>query len=118
MGDSDNPVIPSNYSALLSDLKACIHGARLRATLAANQALTLLYWDLGRAILERQAVEGWGAKVIDRLSKDLQRAFPDMKGLSPRNLKYMRRFSEAWPERSIVQQLLQLNAGHNVRLLG
>ena len=118
MGAPDNPVIPSGYSALLSHLKGRIHSARMRAALAANQELTLLYWDLGRAVLERQAEEGWGAKVIDRLSRDLQRAFPDMKGLSPRNLKYMRRFSEAWPEREIVQQAVaQIPWGHNVRLL-
>ena len=76
----------------------------MRAVLAANRELTLLYWDIGQAILGRQDQEGWGAKVIDRLSRDLRRAFPDMKGLSPRNLKYMRRFGEAWPDREIVQQ--------------
>ena len=90
----------------------------MRAALAANQELTLLYWDLGRVVLERQAEEGWGAKVIDRLSRDLQRAFPDMKGLSPRNLKYMRRFSEAWPEREIVQGVLaQIPWWSNIALL-
>ena len=58
----------------------------------------------GRDILERQAREGWGAKVIERLAHDLRTAFPDMKGFSPRNLKYMRAFAEAWPEPEFVQQ--------------
>jgi len=64
----------------------------------------LLYWQIGRDILARQDREGWGAKVIERLAQDLRSAFPDMKGFSPRNLKYMRAFAEAWPEAEFVQQ--------------
>ena len=72
--------------------------------LVANAGLVLLYWDIGRAILDRQGREGWGAKVIDRLSQDLRDVYPDMQGLSPRNLKYMRALAAAWPDRGIVQQ--------------
>jgi predicted nuclease of restriction endonuclease-like (RecB) superfamily len=68
--------------------------------------MVLLYWDIGRMILARQESTGWGAKVIDRLSTDLHEAFPDMKGFSPRNLKYMRAFAAAWPKRTIVQEPL------------
>lgn len=68
--------------------------------LPANGAVVLLYRDISRAILERQ--EGWGAKVIDRLSADLRQAFSDMQRLSLRNLKYMRAFAAAWPDREIV----------------
>jgi predicted nuclease of restriction endonuclease-like (RecB) superfamily len=64
----------------------------------------LLYWQIGRDILERQSREGWGSKVIERLAQDLRSAFPDMKGFSPRNLKYMRAFAEAWPDAEFVQQ--------------
>jgi predicted nuclease of restriction endonuclease-like (RecB) superfamily len=67
--------------------------------------LILLYWDIGRRILDRQRKEGWGAKVIDRLSRDLCREFPMLRGLSGRNLKYMRAFAEAYRSRAIVQQL-------------
>lgn len=77
------------------NLKGRIHSAQQRATLAVNRELVLLYWQIGRDILTRQASQGWGAKVIDRLAHDLRAAFPDMKGFSPRNLKYMRAFSEA-----------------------
>jgi predicted nuclease of restriction endonuclease-like (RecB) superfamily len=63
-----------------------------------------LYWNIGSDILRRQQLEGWGAKVIDRLSVDLKEEFPEMDGFSPRNLKYMRRFAETWPDASIVQQ--------------
>jgi len=83
-----------------------------------NRELVLLYWGLGREILERQRTLGWGAKIIDRLSRDLRRTFPDMKGLSPRNLKYMRAFAEAWPDKAIVQQLAaQIPWFHNCVLL-
>jgi len=78
----------------------------------------LLYWRIGRDILVRQKKEGWGARVIDRLSADLRAAFPEMQGFSPRNLKYMRAFAEAWSDEQIVQQAVaQLPWGHNVRLL-
>ena len=64
----------------------------------------LLYWQIGQDILIRQAQQGWGTKVIDRLAQDLRAAFPYMKGFSPRNLKYMRAFAEAWPDAEFVQQ--------------
>jgi len=86
--------------------------------MTANAAMVLLYWDIGCAILERQQREGWGARVIDRLSADLRREFPDMQGLSPRNLKYMRAFAAAWPNREIVQQVAaQIPWFHNCVLL-
>lgn len=78
----------------------------------------MLYWQIGRDILARQAEQGWGAKVIERLSQDLRAAFPEMKGFSPRNLKYMRAFAEAWPDEEFVQQAAaQLPWGHNLVLL-
>jgi predicted nuclease of restriction endonuclease-like (RecB) superfamily len=95
---------PEGYADWLADLKGRIHTAQQRATLAVNRELVLLYWHIGRDILERQAEQGWGAKVIERLAHDLRAAFPDMKGFSPRNLKYMRAFAEAWPDAEFVQQ--------------
>lgn len=86
--------------------------------MAANSALVLLYWDIGHLILQRQDRAGWGARVIDRLAKDLRDAFPDTKGFSPRNLKYMRAFAAAWPERVFVQQAAaQIPWFHNCVLL-
>ena len=108
----------NGYTALLGDLKERIRAARLRAAVAVNQELILLYWSIGSDILDRQATEGWGARVIDRLGEDLRRAFPEMTGLSGRNLKYMRAFAEAYPDREIVQQVVaRLPWGHNVRLV-
>lgn len=88
---------PEGYGDWLADLKGRIHNAQQRAMLAVNRELVLLYWQIGNDILARQAQQGWGAKVIERLAHDLRAAFPDMKGFSPRNLKYMRAFAEAWP---------------------
>lgn len=114
----ESPIPPENYPELLAALKARIRDARLRTAVGVNRELILLYWEIGHDILLRQSAEGWGTGVIDRLARDLRRDFPDMSGLSPRNLKYMRAFAEAWPDRSIVQQLVaQLPWGHNIRLL-
>lgn len=110
--------ITTSYSQFLQALKHRIRSARTRAALAANRELVLLYWQIGRDILERQEREGWGAKIVERLAKDLRAEFTDMKGFSPRNLKYMRKFAEAWPDEQFVQQLVaQLPWGHNVRIL-
>jgi len=68
---------------------------QLQAVLAVNKELVLLYWHIGRSILERQQAQGWGAKVIDQLATDLHQTFPQMKGFSQRNLKYMRAFAQA-----------------------
>ena len=107
-----------DYLRMLDALKERIRTARMRAAISANRELVLLYWSIGREVLDRQAELGWGSKVIDRLSVDLRREFPEMKGLSPRNLKYMRAFAKAWPDEEIVQQLVaQIPWGHNVRLL-
>lgn len=109
---------PEGYADWLADLKSRIHTAQQRATLAVNRELVLLYWQIGRDILARQASQGWGAKVIERLAHDLRTAFPEMKGFSPRNLKYMRAFALCWSDIQFVQQLLhKLPWGHNLVLL-
>jgi predicted nuclease of restriction endonuclease-like (RecB) superfamily len=106
------------YGELLEGLKARIRTAQVRAALAVNRELVLLYWEIGREILTRQRALGWGAKVIDRLSDDLRRAFPGVSGYSARNLKYMRAFAEAYPEEAFVQEpLAQITWYHNVTLL-
>ena len=119
---SDKPISltppPQGYADWLAELKNRIHTAQQRATLAVNRHLVLLYWQIGRDILARQAEQGWGAKVIDRLAHDLRTAFPEMKGFSPRNLKYMRTFAEAWPDAEFVQEVLaQLPWYHQLALL-
>jgi len=109
---------PEGYTDWLVDLKSRIHTAQQRATLSVNRELVLLYWQIGCDILARQASQGWGAKVIEHLAHDLRIAFPEMKGFSPRNLKYMRAFAEAWPDSRFVQEVLaQLPWYHQLALL-
>ncbi|MBU0714096.1 MAG: DUF1016 family protein [Verrucomicrobia bacterium] len=110
--------LPPDYAATLADLKKRIQESRIKTVLSANAAMILAYWEIGQIILKRQASEGWGTKVIDRLSFDLRDAFPDMQGLSPRNLKYMRAFAATWPNRAIVQgPLAQITWYHNLALM-
>ena len=110
--------LPANYGETLTHLKELVSQTRLKAVLAANETMVMAYWQMGQTILHRQASAGWGAKVIDRLSADLRREFPDMQGLSPRNLKYMRAFAAAWPDQAIVQRVIaQIPWRQNIALL-
>jgi predicted nuclease of restriction endonuclease-like (RecB) superfamily len=109
---------PNDYVTLLAELKERIVAARLKASFAVNSELILLYWQIGQDILRRQRAEGWGTKIVDRLAADLRRAFPEMSGLSARNLKYMRAFADAYPDREFVQQVAaQIPWGHTMVLL-
>lgn len=116
--ESDSTLPANAYTVLLEDLKTRIATAQVRAVLAVNHELVLLYWQIGRAILQQQRQQGWGAQVIDRLARDLRHAFPKVKGFSPRNLKYMRAFAAAWPDETIVQvTLAQIPWYHNIALI-
>ncbi len=106
------------YDEFLHDLKERIRNSQVRAALAVNRELVLLYWQIGCEILKRQQEQGWGSKVIEKLAKDLKREFPDISGFSRSNLLYMRAFAEAYPDEQFVQQLVgQIPWGHNVRIL-
>lgn len=107
-----------DYETFLTNLKVRIRSAQIRAALAVNRELVLLYWQIGRDILTRQQQHGWGAKVIQTLSKDLKHEFPEMKGFSRSNLLYMRAFAQAFPDEAIVQAVLgQITWYHNIALL-
>ena len=111
-------IIPHGYADWVTRLKSRIFSARQRATFAVNQELVRLYHHIGNEILERQTRQGWGAKVINRLASDLQESFPEMKGFSTSNLKYMRYFAEQCPAGLIGQQPAdQLPWFHLVTLL-
>ena len=106
------------YAEFLDGLKQRIRSAQVKAALAVNQELIHLYWQIGRDILTRQQEQGWGAKVIERLAKDLKREFPEIKGFSPRNLKYMRTFAETYADEEFVQRCVaQIPWRHNIALL-
>ncbi len=115
-----SPLFPDleRYEAFLTTLKSHIRNAQVRAALAVNNELMLLYWKIGKEILTRQQQEAWGSKVIERLAKDLKHEFPDMAGFSTRNLKYMKAFAEAYPDEVIGQRsVAQLPWRHNIALL-
>lgn len=96
--------MPDSYKSFIKQLKDQINKERLKAVLSVNSSMVMMYWNIGKSIIERQKSEGWGSKVIDRMSHDLKNEFPDMTGFSPRNLKYMRKFAEAWTDFEIVQR--------------
>jgi hypothetical protein len=104
---TENPdLIPAGYAAWLAELKTLIRTACVKASLAVNRELIQLYWRIGNDIVSRQDRQSWGAKVIDQLAKNLRHEFPEMTGLSPTNLKYMRRFAETRPKDAMGQQLV------------
>ena len=111
-------VLPPGYPELLEELKSTVAAARWRAQRVVNTELLALHWRIGHTILERQQAEGWGTRVIERLSADLQAAFPQMRGLSRSNLFYMRSLAAAWSWEAIVHQPVgRLPWGHVTVLL-
>lgn len=96
----------TTYTNILYDLKEKIRQARLRAAIAVNSELLKVYWEIGDAISKQETSEGWGSKIVEKLAKDLRLEFPDMKGLSTRNLRYMRDFAQAYPQFTILQQIV------------
>jgi len=98
--------IAPEYRRFIEDLKARVISARICAARAVNRELILLYWDIGRVVVEKQRVLGWGESVIDRVSADLQEAFPGTTGFSPRNLRDMKRFYLAYADEAIWRQLV------------
>src|SRR5258708_48635 len=93
---SSGTALPPGYAELLEDLKGRVRTAQLKAALAVNRELIQLYWDIGRLIVERQEREGWGKGIVDRLARDIQKAFPGLAGFSPSNVSRMRAFYLAY----------------------
>jgi predicted nuclease of restriction endonuclease-like (RecB) superfamily len=112
------PTIARDYLVWLESLKKQIQASRTRASLVVNSELVNLYYRIGLDIIQQQQKHKWGDKIIQYLSMDLKAAFPDMKGFSSTNLKYMRYFAEQCPPTIIGQQLAdQLPWGHIITIL-
>jgi len=110
--------MPAWYPELLASVSRQVHSGRSRAISAANREMLLAYWNIGKELSARESAEGWGSKVVTRLSADVRAAFPEAKGFSPRNLRYMKSFAQAWPDFPMLQQpVATLPWGHNVVLL-
>ena len=111
-------IADGNYAEWIKSIKERVRQARLRAVTVANTEQLLLYWDVGDEIRTKQQRFGWGAKVVDRKSRDLRNEFPDMGGWSPRILMYMRPFAGVWKRYEIVQApLAQLPWYHQIALM-
>lgn len=105
--------LDKSYMELFQGLKKDIINSRIKAHLSVNKEMIHLYWRIGQKILELQTQEGWGSKVVENLSKDLRKEFPEMTGLSPRNLVYMQTFAKSFTDISIAQQAVaQIPWGH------
>lgn len=110
--------ISKEYKFLLKEIKEKILSSQTKAALAVNRELLILYWEIGSKILQKQDYNGWGSKTVETLAKDLRSAFPDMKGFSLTNVKYMVQFAKAYPDFTIGQQPVgQIPWGHNILLL-
>src|SRR3546814_1594617 len=103
--------IDNTYLQLVGDLKERIRQSQQRAALAVNTEMLELYWYIGNVISSQIKNAGWGAKIIDRLSADLKNEFPDVRGFSVRNLKYMRVFADAYPE-FVDRKSIRMNSSH------
>ena len=111
-------LLPPSYDRVLIDLKQRIQNTQLRAAVAINKELTLLYWYIGQQLSVRHRKERWGSKIIDRLAQDLKKEFPTVSGFSSRSLRYMRTFAEAYSEDVMLQHSVAiLPWRHNILLL-
>lgn len=108
----------AQYTDIVKEIKNTIREGQHKSILSINKELITLYWNIGTTILKYQNIEGWGSKIIDKLSKDINSEFPKLKGFSSRNLKYMRKFSKEYDNFQFVQEVLaQIPWYHNITLL-
>ena len=99
----NNTLLPNGYTQWRKDIEQLIDTAKLHTALNVNVGTLTLYWNIGKSILQKQEQEGWGKQVIEQLSKDLISRYPDDRGYSVRNLRYMKRFASAYPDFPILQ---------------
>lgn len=126
-----SPTLPTGYGKVLQGIKERVRSAQLKASLSVNRELVVLYWDIGRRIVERQTQERWGSAVIERLASDLQGEFPGMKGFSANNIWRMRAFYLAYSQSpailarpvqeigdtTVPRPVADIPWGHNVTLV-
>jgi predicted nuclease of restriction endonuclease-like (RecB) superfamily len=85
-------IVDTNYQQWLADLKEKIRNSQMKAALKVNTEMLTLYWEIGKELTEKQAQSNWGDKIIIQLAKDLNNEFPEIKGFSATNLKYIRKW--------------------------
>jgi predicted nuclease of restriction endonuclease-like (RecB) superfamily len=114
---SESIIATAQYDELLDSIKRTLAAGQLRAARAVNNVLVETYWQIGRDIMQRQEEQGWGTRVVERLSVDLRTAHPDVRGLSVRNLRYMAALATRWPTGIVQQRAAQLPWGHVMVIL-
>jgi predicted nuclease of restriction endonuclease-like (RecB) superfamily len=112
----------NEYTELLHAIKDKVRNAQLKAVVAVNQELLRFYWELGGIIIEKQAKTTWGDGLINQLSSDLKKEFPDMKGFSISNLKYIKQWFQFYSQNSVISQqavgqITQIPWGHNIAII-
>jgi predicted nuclease of restriction endonuclease-like (RecB) superfamily len=117
-----DPKFPAAYASWIAELKAKVRRVQIKAAVSVNRELLAFYWELGGDILEQQVAVNWGDGFLSRLSKDLMRDFPEIKGFSKRNLELIRQWRRFWePHFTIakqpVSQLLDIPWGHHIALI-
>lgn len=116
--EKGSTALTKGYKDLLKEIKEKVKSSQLKAAVSVNQELIKLYWEIGSSILKQSEKAEWGSKTIEKLAKDLRTSFPDIKGFSFRNVKYMVQFAKEYPDLPIGQQLVaQIPWGHNIALL-
>ena len=117
MSDENKNLKIDDYATLFEHIKKDIQLSQLKATIAVNQELILLYWRTGKVLIEKIDREGWGSKIITTLAHDLARSFPNLSGFSARNLLYMRKFAEIYPDPIYAAAAAQIPWGHNMVII-
>jgi predicted nuclease of restriction endonuclease-like (RecB) superfamily len=118
MNAKKNEIVdPKSYAQFLEHIKKDIQESQLRAAISITKELTGLYWRIGKMLSEKTSLEGWGAKTIDKVAKDLESSFPGIEGFSLRNLQFMRQFSECYPDGIYETAVSQIPWGHNIVLM-
>jgi predicted nuclease of restriction endonuclease-like (RecB) superfamily len=116
--DVDAVAATATYRELIERLKRRIRESQARAARAVNTELVMLYWSIGREILDQQEAGGWGDDIVGRIAQDLATDIGSPRGFSRRNLFYMRRFATMWPDPEKVQTLsAQMGWSHHQVLL-
>jgi predicted nuclease of restriction endonuclease-like (RecB) superfamily len=122
MNSEPNALHNSEYKSWLKNLKQKVIQVQLKAAVQVNTTLLQFYWELGEEIILKQAQSNWGDGFLKQLSQDLMAEFPEMKGFSERNLKYVRQWVMFYRQDSAigqqaVAQLVQIPWGHNIKII-
>lgn len=115
---NEQNILTKDYKILFQDIKKRILSSQIKASISINKEMISLYWEIGSKVYNKQKINGWGTKTIEKLAKDLKSIFLNIKGFSLRNIKYMVHFAKAYPDFEIRQQVVaQIPWGHNILLL-